>query len=121
MLSGTACEACPDRCYERLHTNDIHDPREKPQGSYPACGFLDVRDWDALRASAIWRQLREEGAHRVDAPTTLGRIESGLARRLIMRGYLNTFVISLFLAPLTDGEIDGLAGLSDRINKIVGT
>src|SRR6516164_7477213 len=28
MLCGTACEACPDRCYESLHTDDIHDPRE---------------------------------------------------------------------------------------------
>src|SRR5215471_13759477 len=28
MLFGTACEACPDPCYERLHTNDIHYPCE---------------------------------------------------------------------------------------------
>ena len=93
----------------------------EPQGSYPACGLASSDDWVALWGSATWRQLVDkEGSDRVDAPTTLGRLELGLARRLIMRGYLNTFVASLFLAPLADGEINRLAALSDRIDKIVG-
>lgn len=99
----------------------ILDPSE-PQGSHPACGFADINDWDALHRSDTWKQLVEkEGAGRVDAPTTLGRIESGLARRLIARGYLNTYLVSLFLAPLADGELDRLAGLSTRLDSIAGT
>jgi hypothetical protein len=99
----------------------VSGEQPEPQGSFPACGLANIHDWDALRDSHAWKQLVEkEGTGRVDAPTTLGRIESKLARRLIARGYLNTYLVSLFLAPLTDGELDRLENLPDRLDKIVG-
>jgi hypothetical protein len=93
----------------------------EPQGSYPVSGLANIDHWDALRNSPAWKQLVEkEGTGRLDVPTTLGRIESGLARQLIARGYLNTYLVSLFLAPLADGQLDQLAKLPDRLDKIVG-
>ncbi len=92
----------------------------QPQGSFPVCGLANIEDCDALRMSTAWKQLVEaEGEGRVDMPTTLGRIESSLARRLIVRGYLNTYLVSLFLAPLEDGEINSLAELPNRLDRIV--
>jgi predicted acylesterase/phospholipase RssA len=92
----------------------------EPEGSYPVCSLANIDDWDALQTAPAWKQLVEkEGTGRVDASTTLGRIESTLARRLIARGYLNTYLVSLFLKPLADGEIDQLARLSRRLDNIV--
>lgn len=99
----------------------VFGTQPEPQGSFPVCGLANIDDWEALQESPIWQQLVEkEGKGRVDAPTTLGRIESKLARRLIARGYLNTYLVSLFLRPLAGGEIDRLAKLPDRFDKIVG-
>jgi hypothetical protein len=96
-------------------------PQPEPRGSFPVCGIANVNDWDTLRCSQVWKQLVEnEGTGRVDAPTTLRRIESGLARRLIARGYLNTYFVSLFLAPWADDELDRLAKLTSRLDRIVG-
>src|SRR5262249_55506809 len=93
----------------------------EPQGSYPVSGMANCGDWDTLLKSSAWKQLVEkEGQGSADAPTTLGRIESSLARRLIARGYLNTYLVSLFLAPLADGELDRLTKLPDRLDKIIG-
>jgi hypothetical protein len=93
----------------------------EPQGSYPIVGFANIDDWDALRRSPIWKHLVEkEGRGRVDAATTLDRIDVKLARRLIARGYLNTYLVSLFLAPLANGELDRLAHLENRLDQIVG-
>jgi hypothetical protein len=39
---------------------------------------------------------------------------------LIARGYLNTYLASLFLAPLSDGELDQLANVENRLDQIVG-
>jgi len=93
----------------------------EPVGRFPVCGLADINNWDALLRSHAWKQLVEnEGMDDIEAPTTLGRIESGLARHLIVRGYINTYLVSLFLAPLAEGELDRLAEVSDRLDKIVG-
>jgi hypothetical protein len=92
----------------------------EPTGAYPVCGLANLDDLDALEGSGVWKSFHDDDPHRVDAPTTLDRIEPGLARRLIARGYLNTYLVSLFLAPLADGDIDRLATLRSRLNKIVG-
>ena len=63
----------------------------------------------------------QAGNNPVDAPTTLGRIEPALARRLIARGYLNTYLVSLFLASLAEGELGRLASLGERFDSITGT
>jgi hypothetical protein len=36
--------------------------------------------------------IKVEGHGEIDVPTTLGRIERDLARRIIARGYLNTYL-----------------------------
>lgn len=94
----------------------------EPKGSYPVSGFANIVDWDALTHNSLtWKQLIEkEGIGTVDAPTTLDRVERALARRLIARGYLNTYLISLFLAPLHDDDLVRLDTLSERLDKIVG-
>lgn len=93
----------------------------EPQGSYPVCGLASVDDWNALQFSPIWKKLVQmDGVNLIEAPTTLGRIKKPLARSLIARGYLNTYLISLFLAPLTEGEIDRLDQLPERLDRIVG-
>lgn len=92
----------------------------EPQGSYPVVGLASIDDWNSLRTSSVWKQIVEcEGVGKVAAPTTLGCIDKELARRLIARGYLNTYLVSLFLAPLHDDEIDQLAELPGRLDKIV--
>jgi hypothetical protein len=93
----------------------------EPEGSYPLSGLANMEDWDALLRSSVWKQLvAKEGEGSATAPTTLGRIKSSLARRLIARAYLNTYLVSLFLAPLADGELDRLTKLPDRLDKIIG-
>jgi hypothetical protein len=74
----------------------------------------------ALADSMDWKRLVERFGHGpVQASTTLGRIDVMLARRLIARGYLNTYLVSLFLAPLSPGDLDRLTGVEERIDKIV--
>jgi hypothetical protein len=94
----------------------------EPEGSYPVVGLANIDDWDALRESALWKALVErENGEPLHVPTTLGRIEAGQARKLITRGYLNTYFVSLFLAPLAEGELDRLADLVERLDKVVFT
>ena len=65
-------------------------------------------------------QAIREGDGRVDAPTTLDRIDINRARRLIARAYLNTYLVSLFLAPLSDRELDRLTDFEFRLDRILG-
>jgi predicted acylesterase/phospholipase RssA len=95
--------------------------QSETQGSYPIVGLANLDDWKTLRDSPAWRHLVErDGGGRVDAPTTLDCIDVNLARRLIARGYLNTYLVSLFLAPLSSGEHDRLANVESRLDQIVG-
>lgn len=96
-------------------------PQPEPKGSYPVVGLANFDDWEALRLSPDWAKANMSEAHgRVDAPTTLGRIESSLARRLIARAYLNTYLVSIFLKPLAEGELQQLARFSERLDHIMG-
>lgn len=54
----------------------------------------------------------------VSAPTTLGRIDAAVARRILARCYLNTYLTSLLLAPLHSGELDALQELPQRLDKL---
>lgn len=92
-----------------------------PEGSFPVCGLASFDDWEALRTSPDWKRLvANEGSGPVGAATTLGRFEVELARRLIARAYLNTYLVSIFLAPLVEGDLERLARLPQRLDKIVG-
>jgi hypothetical protein len=95
--------------------------RPEPAGSFPVCGLANIADWDALRLSPVWKDLvKSYGTGDLSAPTTLGRIEGTLGKKLIARGYLNTYLVSLFLAPLTRMDIDRLGNLSSRFDCIAG-
>jgi hypothetical protein len=108
----------PTASYEELFHYIFSEP--KPKGSYPVVGLTNINDWTVLKGSQIWKDLiRTESTGCVDAPTTLGRVDRNLARRLLARGYLNTYLISLFIAPLPVGELDRLAGLTKRLDRIV--
>jgi hypothetical protein len=48
-------------------------------------------------------------------PTTLGRIDAGLARRLVARGYLNTYLASMYLGPLHEEDLVYLERLPERL------
>lgn len=93
----------------------------QPPGFFPVPGLVDIQDWHALRGAPQWKQLVEkEGKGNVDIPTHLDRIKASDARCLIARGYLNTYLISLLLSPLRDGEIEKLAELPARLDRITG-
>jgi hypothetical protein len=93
----------------------------EPEGQFPVLGFADIDDWDSLRRSATWEHLvAEYGSNPVTAPTTLGRINAELAKATIARAYLNTYLVSLFLAPLKENELAGLEELPVRLDRIVG-
>jgi hypothetical protein len=69
--------------------------------------------------SSAWKQAVEDDGHgEIEVPTTLGRIERGLARRIIARGYLNTYLVTLYLAPLEQEDLGRLETLSDRLSRI---
>jgi hypothetical protein len=86
----------------------------------PIIGRAKLEDRDSLVNSTAWMQAIREEDERVDAPTTLDRIDVNLARRIISRAYLNTYFVSLFLAPLSDGELDRLIDFEFRLDQILG-
>ena len=93
----------------------------KPTGSYPVPGLGRIADWDALRGSSAWEALMEDhGKELVGTPTTLDRRDLCIARSLILRGYLNTYLLTLFLAPLNPGDLGRLEDLEHRVDEIVG-
>lgn len=105
----------------RSNWRDYLLDRPEPTGSFPVCGLANIADWDALGRSPVWKDLvKSYGTGAVNAPTTLGRIQDTLAKKLIARGYLNTYLVSLFLAPLNPKDIDRLANLSDRLDRMTG-
>jgi hypothetical protein len=92
-----------------------------PVGSYPVVGWATISDWEALLRDPSWKShVKVEGIAPVHAPTTLGRIEVGVARSLVARSYLNTYRVSLFFKPLGEAELDRLGSVLTRINKVVG-
>jgi Patatin-like phospholipase len=98
------------------------DPNPEDISSYdsPIIGRAKLEDQRSLTDSPAWMQAGQEGDGRVDAPTTLDRIDVNLARRLIARAYFNTYLVSLFLAPLFDQEIERLADFEFRVDQILG-
>jgi hypothetical protein len=92
----------------------------EPEGKFPVPGFADIDDWNALKRSDAWKHLMAEyGGNHVTAPTTLGRINAKLAKAIIGRAYLNTYLISLFLAPLKENELANLDDFPARLDAIV--
>jgi hypothetical protein len=96
----------------RLPTNRAYDS--------PIVGRGKLDDQRALEDSAAWMQALREGDGRIDAPTTLDRIDINVARRLVARAYLNTYLLSLLLAPLSDQELDRLSEFEFRLDRIMG-
>lgn len=92
----------------------------KPIGSFPAIGLLDKTSWDDAFRGNKWNDVMERETKReVHVSTTLGRIDPSAARSIIARAYLNTFIASLYLAPLGDDDLDWVAALPTRLDRIV--
>jgi hypothetical protein len=61
------------------------------------------------------------GGNEIDAtPTTLGRLSPEAALRVLVRGYVNTFVESMFLEPITSSDEDEpLRSIQQRFEKMI--
>ena len=93
----------------------------QPTGSYSVPGLGTIADWDRLLDSSAWKTLvAKHGSQPVETATTLDRIDLSCAKALILRGYLNTYLLTLFLAPLNPGDLDRLEDLEHRVDLIVG-
>jgi predicted acylesterase/phospholipase RssA len=91
----------------------------EPEGSYPAPGLADGDQWDLLTHSAAWqRAIACHGPGRLSVPTTLDRIDPEMARRLIARGYLNTYLVSMYLGPLNPDDLGYLERLPERLENL---
>jgi hypothetical protein len=103
------------------HLRLVLEKYPKPEGSYPVPGFANIEDFDAVVHSRSWKLIaeQEEAAGPIHAPTTLGRVDSSIARHLIARGYANTYLASLYLAPLRRQDLQWLERLPDRLTEIV--
>jgi predicted acylesterase/phospholipase RssA len=95
----------------------------EPPGAFPVVGWTSIGLWQALWKSQAWKDLiktdQESGPIKVS--TTLSRIDPRDARQLILRGYLNTYLASLFLAPLSQDDLANLGALSKRLDDIAPT
>jgi hypothetical protein len=102
------------------HGFSPEDLLPQPEPGTSMTGFARFEDLKALTDSVVWQGLIAGGTGRVDAATTLDRVSVDLARRLITRAYLNTYIASLFLAPLSESELARLGDLESRLDRIVG-
>jgi hypothetical protein len=84
-------------------------------------GAIDHDTVDDLKHSSAWVAAEELSSGDVAAPTTLGRIDLGMARRLLARGYVNTFLMSWMIERPYDiaGEISRIAELPTRIDRLL--
>jgi hypothetical protein len=83
-------------------------------------GLVSHDSIDDVETSAQWRDLCELADGPVDVPTTLGRIDAESALRLVARGYLNTYVLSLFIKDASSNVelLAPLPGLRKRLEAI---
>jgi hypothetical protein len=88
----------------------------KPLGKTETAGMADYDSWDQLSQNVD----EALGGSETDAtPTTLGRLPPEAALRLLVRGYFNTFVESMFLEPITDEESVRLRSLQQRFQRMI--
>jgi hypothetical protein len=103
------------------HLRWLLEERPEPEGSYPVPGFANIEDYDAVVGNRTWELIakQEDAVGPVYAPTTLGRLDSSIARHLITRGYINTYLASLYLAPLRAQDLQWLERFPDRLTEIL--
>ena len=101
-------------------TLDLAFVTPEPQGAFPVIGWTSYGDWQALWKSEAWNDLvkTDEESGQIKVSTTLSRIDQSDARQLILRGYLNTYLVSLFLARLSPSDLASLGALSKRLDEI---
>jgi hypothetical protein len=91
----------------------------EPQGSPSASGLADFDQWNKLTGSTAWqRALACDGPGALSVPTTLDRIDPEMARRLIARCYLNTYLASMYLSPLNQDDLVCLDRLPERLASL---
>jgi hypothetical protein len=103
------------------HLRSLLEGHPEPEGSYPVPGFANIEDYDAVVQSEAWELIAEQenAAGPIRAPTTLARVDISVARHLITRGYANTYLASLYLAPLGAQDLQWLERFPDRLAQIV--
>ncbi|MDJ0611281.1 MAG: hypothetical protein QNJ67_20065 [Kiloniellales bacterium] len=80
-------------------------------------GFVDHESFDQLKNHVN----KSVGGNNWDeTPTTLGRIGAEVALQILVRGYFNTFIESLFLKPFSNlDDVEYLYSAEDRIRGMV--
>jgi len=91
----------------------------QPHPKFSRVGVLDYDAVDDLTATRGWKALETLARGDVDCPTTLGRVSPEMAKRLVVRGYLNTWLTTLLLKQLDPWEQEWLWRLADRIDAMV--
>jgi hypothetical protein len=100
---------------------DAKTGQQAPTGRYPVVGLAHIDEWDRLTRHEAWGQLAKSyGAGEIRVSTTLDRIAADTALKLVARGYLNTYLVSMLLAPHTQAEIDRLVTVEERLRRICG-
>src|SRR5262249_20326745 len=99
---------------ETLARKLLHDPYGSSIG---VRGMVDEHILDWVRAGVD----ETLGGSEINATsTTLGRLSPEIALRLLLRGYVNTFVESIFLEPLKDnGEAEPLRSIEQRFKQLI--
>jgi hypothetical protein len=107
-------EESPERLAERV-TDLI---REQPGLQWDESGVIDHHAVEHVTRYQGWGSLRPLSDGDVAIPTTLGTIKRETARRLIARGYLNTWLTTLLLRPSDFQQLDILWSFAERLDTI---
>jgi hypothetical protein len=92
--------------------------RARPDPRFDAPGMIDYDVVEELTETVGWESVSPLAEGDVAIRTTLGQVDAAAARRLIARGYLNTWVTTLLFKVREAREHDVLNDLSKRLDTI---
>jgi len=77
---------------------------------------------DDLKSAQAWHRAKDWNEGDLATSTTLGRLDRDIARKLVGRGYINTYLMSWLIETPSDVHRDVeacLGGLSERIEGLL--
>jgi hypothetical protein len=99
-----------------LATKLIEMTRDEPEGDSSTEGFVDHDSLDDV----LLDSKEEVGGTEADStPTVLGRLRPDQAFRLLLRGYVNTYVESTLLKPISYRDRLSLKSIQERLRRMV--